>query len=117
MSQRRVSDLKVSIRDSTALTSVTPESILGYLDKNGHERQERLREETLIGYDVKVAAGVGPAERIWLFAPQRADYADYTARVGDFVREIAELEGRSELAVLLELLGLDEPLPLLPLPA
>ena len=112
---RRVSDLRVTVRDMAALASIRPEQLVAYLDRRRiGERSERLLDGALLGYDVKIPRAGGPGALEWIFVPQRADYADYTARVSECVRDLAEAEERSELAVLLELLGVAEPLPLLP---
>lgn len=117
---RRVSEIKVQIQDREALELVKPEALLALLERLGYdsrqERQGHQEGQGLVGWQFKLsvpeaAVGMGPR---WVFVPAREDFADYVHRVAEAIADLAEVSGRSELDVLLELLGVEGELPFLP---
>lgn len=109
---RRVSDIKVQIQDPDALALVKPAALLDLVERCGVEqKQERKQaEHGVIGWQLKLFTSPDEEPR-WIFIPARVEFADYPRRVAEAIADIAEVSGQSQLAVLLELLGITDELP------
>ncbi|MBM3984053.1 MAG: hypothetical protein FJ304_28060 [Planctomycetes bacterium] len=87
----RLLTLRVTFRDEPAAAEIAPEQAARYLTAHGWTGDDG---PTIACYDRGTCT---------VMVPQHAHWADYGRRMCELVNELAEIEGRSALAVWKEL--------------
>ncbi|MFS8118885.1 MAG: hypothetical protein ACMG55_10395 [Microcoleus sp.] len=92
--------MKVTVRDFEIFKNLDVNVIIAYLQKNGWQEHSRI-------YDNKGAIWVKKNDVGELFdigLPLTRDFADYPARMGDAVKKLEQVEKRSQLEILSDLI-------------
>lgn len=96
MDTKKLLQIKVKISDKSVLERLTPEMVILYLSRNGWKKH---RQEYANPHGTNWQKG-----NEWLLVPMDHNQRDYTIRISSVIREVAELEERSELAVYVDIL-------------
>lgn len=91
--------MKVQIRDGAALSQVSPVQLRAYLEANGWTLYENWRELIFVWVKAK------DEQTHQVLAPLHDHSDTYAMRIGEAVKTLAEVEGRSQLAVYYSLLA------------
>ena len=87
--------MKVEVRDADALSAMKPLEVAAYLRAMGWCQEADFEDKGSLWLKTNAAG-----EEFDVTLPLRPDLADYTLRMGEFLRTLALAEDRSELEVL-----------------
>jgi hypothetical protein len=90
--------LKVEIRDDLALEAVSPEAVEGYLQNTGWQRKPQVNN-----LYSSWTNSLG-SEEIDVLVPSQRSVLDYRARMADILRDLEQIEKRSQLMIFEDLL-------------
>lgn len=92
----RLLTLRVIFRDEPAAAEITPEMAAAYLTARGWTERPPLRDGDRWRVFMRDGRGVG--------VPRETRFIDYGRRMVELVNDLAEIEGRSPLAVWAEMM-------------
>ncbi|MBW4511065.1 MAG: hypothetical protein KME64_31795 [Scytonematopsis contorta HA4267-MV1] len=95
--------MKVTIRDSQVLRNVRPEELQGHLQKTGWHETGRIYNDAGAVWRLKKNSKNSSVE-YEILLPLQQSLVDYAARISDAIKTLEEVENRSQIDILSELI-------------
>ncbi len=92
--------MKVTIRDSKLLKAIVPDVLASYLKSNGWEEKGAIYDNAGTIWCLRKYS----EENVEILLPLRQNLRDYAARIGDVIKILEDVENRSQMDILSDLI-------------